>query len=411
MEKTKKFRIFNCYFCIITLIYFVYGISNFFYNSTFAIYLKTVFGDGAGTKTGVLMACFTISATVFRLVGGKISDTKGRRRVVIVGLVIFALGCVLMWPARTVALFCLARILQGCGFAIAGTALSAAVADVIPRERMGEGIGYYGLANSLTQAIAPTIALAVYNSSAVHGWRNIVLASLGGLAMCVVLALFVTYEHKPDFPGNRIEAIEKAKSARAAREKKSLGQSLAGFFEKKALPFGMVQFFVSFAYGVIMVFLTDFGTEQGFAHVGWYFTIAAVTTFLGRLLTGRISDRHNPLVVLIPGFAAGVLGFLLLVACPKMELLYYVSAVFIGAFNGVTGPTLNASALKASPADRKGAASATYQVPVEIAFALSSMICGAIYDATHSYSPTFIVSAVSSGVAILLSVIVYRKRH
>lgn len=52
-----------------------------------------------------------------------------------------------------------ARILHGIGFGLSTTFAAALVADVIPAQRRGEGIGYFGLGSTVAMAVAPALGV------------------------------------------------------------------------------------------------------------------------------------------------------------------------------------------------------------------------------------------------------------
>jgi MFS family permease len=54
------------------------------------------------------------------------------------------------------------RILHGIGFGIHSTTSGAVIADIVPKSRLGEGLGYFGIYNTIAVATRrPGIALAL----------------------------------------------------------------------------------------------------------------------------------------------------------------------------------------------------------------------------------------------------------
>ena len=53
------------------------------------------------------------------------------------------------------------RIINGVGFALAGTCQIALASHYIPKDKMGEGIGYFGLGMVIGSAVAPGIGIAI----------------------------------------------------------------------------------------------------------------------------------------------------------------------------------------------------------------------------------------------------------
>ncbi len=80
------------------------------------------------------------------------------------------------------------RIIQGFSFGISGTANMALVAEIIPKERLGEGLGYFGLGQVVSQVIGPVIGVAMKEHM---GFRALFLYSGGYIRFCRCFVVFV----------------------------------------------------------------------------------------------------------------------------------------------------------------------------------------------------------------------------
>ena len=78
--------------------------------------------------------------------------------------------------------------MNGVGFAIGSTVQISLATRYIPRQRMGEGIGYMGLGNILGSAVAPGIGIAIAGAL---GMRPMLLisAALPALACLILLMM------------------------------------------------------------------------------------------------------------------------------------------------------------------------------------------------------------------------------
>jgi MFS family permease len=85
----------------------------------------------------VIYAVYAAGALAALLIAGRLSDHLGRRRVVIVALVVQILGLALFIAARGEASLFIARILQGVATGIASGAISAWMVDLQPPETPG----------------------------------------------------------------------------------------------------------------------------------------------------------------------------------------------------------------------------------------------------------------------------------
>lgn len=62
---------------------------------------------------------------------------------------------------NSLAILILIRILHGAASGVTSTATGTIVADIIPHERRGEGIGYYALSTTIAAAIGPFLGMYV----------------------------------------------------------------------------------------------------------------------------------------------------------------------------------------------------------------------------------------------------------
>lgn len=60
----------------------------------------------------------------------------------------------------SIALIILVRLGHGLGWGLAGTSTATIAAEIIPKSRFAEGMGWFSLANGLSMAFAP--ALGIY---------------------------------------------------------------------------------------------------------------------------------------------------------------------------------------------------------------------------------------------------------
>jgi len=393
--------IWNRFFVALMAISLFAGVSTQFFNATLSLHVSS--SGGAASFTGVLMMVFTLAASIFRLVGGHLSDHLGRRPVMLVGLVIF-LGATLASGLVTDLIWMVPlRIVQGIGFAASSTGMSVAVADVVRKEKIGEAIGYYGLGTSLTQAVGPAIALEIMYS---RGFSAVAFVAAGMLGLSFLVTLLNRYEKIPQFA--RPQAAKIADHAgKTTDQPKKL--SFWVLFEKKAVPSAIVQFTVSLAFGSIMAFLTLYAMRQNIVNAGLFFTLSAGSTVLSRLVTGRLTDRFGPIYSLVPGITLAILAFVALTFNHQYPWLFFPAGVLFGLANGMIGPALNATAIRRSPDHRRGAASATYMVPLELALALAAVLWGAVIDSS-SFEIVFGCGVGILVVALVLSFVFFGKK-
>lgn len=149
------------------------------------IALPTIGDDlGAGTAglTWVVNAYALVLAALV-LLGGSSGDRFGRRRVFVVGVVVFAAASALCGLAQNVEMLIAARALQGAGGALLTPASLAILQAVFAREDRARAIGAWSGLTGVAAAIGPFVGGWLVE---VASWRWVFLINLP-VALVVVL--------------------------------------------------------------------------------------------------------------------------------------------------------------------------------------------------------------------------------
>ena len=157
----------------------------------FAIYAERLPGGGDLTLVGIAIGAYGLTQAILQIPFGWWSDRIGRKPVVYIGLVIFAIGSFIAALAPNIYMVILGRILQGAG------AISAAViamtADLTRESQRAKAMGMIG------STIGASFALSLIASP----WLDRVIGVPGIFAMTGVLALagmVVMWRFIPDPP-------------------------------------------------------------------------------------------------------------------------------------------------------------------------------------------------------------------
>jgi EmrB/QacA subfamily drug resistance transporter len=103
--------------------------------------LLTIQGDLHTSATGAawILTAYLLSASVLTPIAGRLGDMHGKKRALVVVLVILAIGTALAGLASSIGVMIVARIVQGAGGAVFPLAF-AIIRDEFPRDRVPQGI-------------------------------------------------------------------------------------------------------------------------------------------------------------------------------------------------------------------------------------------------------------------------------
>lgn len=127
-----------------------------------------------------------VSTATFAPVMGKLGDVYGRKKILLLGLVIFTVGNVLTAVAGSLFAMIAARFIVGVGSASIAPSVMAYVAIEFPQEKVGKGFALYMLISSAAVIFGPTIGGFIIEK---YGWRQMMLVCTFISALVLLLCL------------------------------------------------------------------------------------------------------------------------------------------------------------------------------------------------------------------------------
>ena len=377
----KERPIFTHSFISVMLINFFIFFSFQMIFPTLPLYIHEL--GGSDSVVGLIMGVFTVTSLISRPFAGFALDKFGRRKVFLLGLVVLCIGAFSYSLVRVLALIAAIRLVHGIGWGIAGTSNATIAADLLPKERLGEGIGYFALSNSLSMAIAPAAGLYIAH---LYGFSDTFKFAGVLVIASILLALVIKYKaYKP-----------KAVSIQE------------GLYEHSAFGPTFLVFCISVTFSGIASFLPLYAASEQIEDIGWFFTCYAAAIFFSRLIIGKVVDRRGYSVVLIPGFFALMISLLLISQARSLEMLLVAAAVF-GLGFGAAQMTLQTMVVKGVRPTRLGAANATFYSGIDLGNGLGALTLGALAELV-GYSKMFLCSSLIILAALLVYTFYLRHR-
>lgn len=348
--------------------FFVALIVNLFMSSVFymlltsmALYAVSEF-RASETMAGLTASGFIIGAVFGRLFSGKYLDFVGRRRLLVISMVLYFVASFAYIPIGNLGILIGLRIVHGAAFGAGNTAVVAGVQGIIPASRRAEGNGYFGTASTISTALGPFAA--VYLSEH-YGFTAVFLASslcaLGGL----IASWFFT------IPERELSPAEIAEKWRF---------SLNSFIDVGALRIGSIMLISGLAYATVLSFLSMHTEMLGIPDSSSaFFTAYAIVALLARLFAGRIQDKYGDNVIALPVFIAFGAGlFLIGIATTAVHIT--IAGVILGFGFGTLLPAMQSILVNQVPGARMGVATSTFFLLLDIGSGLGPVILGVLVE-------------------------------
>ena len=153
---------------------------------------------------GWIATSYILAAAMFLLPFGRIGDLWGRKRVFLLGMIVYAAGSLFSAIAPSAAMLILTRIVSGVGAAMGFATGTAILVSVVAPARRGAALGWNVAAVYIGLAMGPFLGGVITHNL---GWRWIFVINAGvGAAVAGLIGWKVTGEWN-EARGGRFDAV------------------------------------------------------------------------------------------------------------------------------------------------------------------------------------------------------------
>ena len=364
MQKTKKMKKGGTLFTKdFILLICVSLITAFGYSMMSSLVSSYTLQMGAGvTLAGVASGIFSLAALISRPFSGYATDIFNKKTMCVMSTALISLSVLGYLLAPNVGLFIVIRIIHGIAFGISGTANLALVSEYIPPSKTGEGLGYYGIGQVIAQVLGPTVGIYIRDTV---GYRFL-YAVIAFLTMAAAMLLII-----------------------CLKERKQSNREKTGVTAQT--PFSINAFFAKEC-GIVASFLLPLAEERGIPNISLFFSINAIVLFLMRLTIGKLIDKTDLLLIVVPSLLVSAFSFGL-IGYSSSFWIVMIAAVFKALGHGGGQISLQSACIKCVPPGRVGVATATFYIGADIGQGFGSILGGKI-SSVFNYGTMFYLTAI-----------------
>ena len=365
-----------------------------------------VYLDQLGADThiiGLATTLMTITATLVRIFSGAILDRFGRIGVLIAGTAIILCSIVSFALFPIVGIILGLRLLHGIGWGLGSTASSTIAADIIPKRRFAEGMGYFAMTTAIASALAPAASLELVQGA---GAIYMLYVSAGITALAVILAIILTVL-------NRKRGDKDSKPADKQGDIPVLDPSQNNYsgieliFDRRAVLPGLLMFLINIGFGCITTFIALHAIEQGVGNVTPYFLVYAIVTLVSRPFIGKLIDRYGYRTPAILSSLCSALT-MVVIGLSSDAIILACAGALGGLGIGTAMGTFQSMAVARVEPWRRGVATSTYMTAFDLGIAIGSLVGGVIAGFT-GYTIMYFCVAVSPVVGCIVSAAAIKK--
>lgn len=299
--------------------------------------------DLGTTEAGaaLTLTSYFVAFGIAQMFYGPMADSIGRKRPLILGVVVFIVATILAAMAPTIGWLIAARAVQGLGAATLMVVPRAVIRDMATGPAAARMMALIMIVISISPMLAPLTGSLVM---AWGDWRDIFMV----LAVAAIISLCLIFFALPETlaPGNRRKVQLSAMSSGARRllsDRRFMGLTMIGGF-------GMASFFV-FLSSASFVYTRQYGlSPTGFSIA---FAINAVGFFSASQFAARLAEKfgmERVISLAITGFAGMTLLLTMIVWLGVDDLPVVIAGLFLAnACLGLVIPTAMVMSLDPHP--------------------------------------------------------------
>jgi len=314
---------------------------------------------GSKLDIGILMGAFAFASACCRPWVATMVDGFGRKRSFIVGAAILTFIPLLHMPLKgdihsLYGLLLFLRIIHGIGLATCFTAIFTFIADLLPVNRLSEGIGIFGISGLTGLAMGPALAEVMLESFGynVYFFNSSILAGLG---------LLLTLHIGDPWQRHKNSPISFWRLLRHKRQLLILGL---------AFTFGVSQ-------GAISNFVTPLADSRHIPWIGGFYVYYTLAAILVRLIGGRLTDKLGERRILPAAYLLCGAGLAALTLA-QSNIVLGVCGFVAGLGHGLLFPALNALTVRHRPQAIRGRLTGIFTGGIDLGLSCGSVVLGQI---------------------------------
>lgn len=312
---------------------------------------------------GAITAIMNLTSLLFRPFAGQLTDRLSKFKIALFGGVLLLLDSIGYAIAHAVWLVAVFRVINGLGFALCSVCMATWLASLLPRNRIGTGMGYYGMMNALGMAIAPALGIFMYHTVG-YRWA-FMCAALFSLTLIILIQFIANHGQPrvitpPSQPAHTTHHLQ--------------------IVQHQVVPVALIIMLLSIPYFATQSYIVEYVAARHLhVLVGSFFIIYAIILLAMRLSLKDYFDRLPFRYFLLAGIICNLVGMIGLTYLVNNWMMLVAAFGLAGGY-GVMYSVCQATALLVAPISEQGLANSTFYIGMDSGMVLGPLIGGTLFD-------------------------------
>jgi MFS family permease len=330
-------------------------------------------GHASIRLVGAVTAAYYVGTFSFAALFGRLSDSIGRKPVIVAGVVLYATATLLFVSTTDPVWFMVFRLLEGMGAAAVNPAGQALVADLSTEATRSRAYGWLTTAQFGGLVAGPALAVPLYNLGGGQGtWAFYTIFLFGGVlsAMTAVALLFL---------------IREPEHAKRRREIKVERPSYRKLLTRPVIALMVIAATGNFAMGVFEVlwsiWLRHLGASMQYVGLTWIaFSVPMLLAWVG----GYLADRYSRWALMFSGYFVSAIAWILYGVTTNFTLFLAVNVVE-GLAVAWSYPAKQGFMVQVVPARWLGSVQGIEQTFMQVAALVGTLVAPFLYGHMSGY--------------------------
>jgi len=319
----------------------------------------------SGLYIGLIFGAFSLSRTFLLPYFGRLSDRKGRKKIIVAGLLGYTLVSIGFILAPNVEALILVRFLQGIASSMMMPVIQAYVGDITPRGREGFTMGLFNMSLFMGLSLGPVIGGSINDH-----------LGLPAAFLCMGLLSFVGFCLSLFFlPPVKQERIRSAEGPVTSWQRLIADKDVIGLFAFRVTYTACIGIMWGF-----LPILADRRFQLSSGAIGFLVMLGVLISGLIHLPMGYVADRLNrKLMIMVGGLL--VAGAMLYYAGADSMHDLIAGSILFGLGGGISMPAHMAIAVfKGNEAEAMGSLMGIMTMGHSLGMLAGSMLAGLMMD-------------------------------